>query len=689
MLAYHDKHKSLPATAQLIGRLARADDAFPQPSVVVTARDADVYPELRGVLKQLYQDEDPDWIRILPGIIDDEVADQQADVNYSRTFGTAPPFLSLASTNPLRRVIAYESTDPAYEAPFRRERRVPEGLRVGSLFRGTRILYSGIDDTAKHLLLVTQYMSRPPWHAHPGLDSSGYDLHIVSFYQSQIAGAPSLVLFNSGDGGAIRDIRQLIDPGDVLRIADPIRFGEAFDSLNRTSVSSVGVRNTYAGRGIPTYQIFSGSDVDHGIREGDVPFGALGHAIVQTDGGVAAGFSARKAKFWETRYAPLRYYDQFAREFAMRYWSPPASVAGQLLPMLARGARLDHWPLAPTIVVDLDVTLVGSQWLIEGTSPVESAALESVTVLGPPAGMTDERAIGKLPILLTLPNGRTWRALIDAAGTVEPVDQDLTVTRGWADTLPLSELLSLWPPTIFFQDGTMVRGHQVFESRSTKTGLPPITLVPDPWTGVDITAETRATATAHARGQSVDEYIEAYLLARPRIGRHRWLLHNDGQGEIADYILLEYDVSTVHVELWHVKASGARTPAVRVTDLQEVIAQAIKSRRWIVDRGLWSELGARLEGRRLPTLTVLDGSQRQLEALLGLHRRWNSRPLSARTPLVDGEVWVAQPGLSAGTLRANLALATPDMASLQSRDLLSVMYDAVSRVAAVRIACSA
>jgi superfamily II DNA or RNA helicase len=44
IVAYHDKHKSLLATAQLIGRLARVDSEFPQPSLLITARDVDVSP---------------------------------------------------------------------------------------------------------------------------------------------------------------------------------------------------------------------------------------------------------------------------------------------------------------------------------------------------------------------------------------------------------------------------------------------------------------------------------------------------------------------------------------------------------------------------------------------------------------------------------------------------------------------
>ena len=55
--AYHDKHRSTPATIQLIGRLARVDPDFPQGSILIVARDADVFPELQGTVRDLYEEE--------------------------------------------------------------------------------------------------------------------------------------------------------------------------------------------------------------------------------------------------------------------------------------------------------------------------------------------------------------------------------------------------------------------------------------------------------------------------------------------------------------------------------------------------------------------------------------------------------------------------------------------------------
>lgn len=689
ILAYHDKYKSLPATAQILGRLARVDEDYPQPSVLVTGRDADVYPELRGVLRQLYEEEDADWAAILPGLLDDEIAEDQANRRYAVSFAAPPPSLALQAITPLRRLVIYEAVSDLTWAPdFATTGDVPEALKVGHTLRGSIVAYSGLSPDHSHLLVVTQATERPLWHDHPGLDSLRYDLHVVSYQRSRIATQPPLLLVNSGDGAVVRDLVKIVDPLGTAQIADPTRMGELFDSLDRQSVSSVGVRNTAAGPGIPSYQTFAGKGVDHGIREGDVSAGALGHAIVQLEAGTAAGMSARKAKYWETRYAPLRLYADFVRAFATRYWVPPTSVSGQLLPMLSRPSRLVTWPDEPTIAVNLDYALLDAGWMVDGSIPVADIAISSTTVLGPPARIADRRSEGCLPLLITLPNGQVVRAEQTLDGSIHALDTDPPVRLGYAAPSTLCELLTEFPPTVFFLDGSTVRGRLLYEGRRRFYGPPSLDYRELEWEGVDKTAETAATAARHGTGRSVQDFMFEYLQARPARAKHRWVLNNDGGGEFADCVLLEYDrVSGVYLELWHVKPSSNPTPAVRVTDMQVAVAQAIKGRHWLTDRDLWEELAARLVGRRRPRLTVVHGSERALLALCGEYTRWSANSLRARGPVVAGVMGIAQPGFSAAAFRRALATG-PNEQEAQVRDLLAVLHDAVSRSGQIALACS-
>lgn len=146
----------------------------------------------------------------------------------------------------------------------------------------------------------------------------------------------------------------------------------------------------------------------------------------------------------------------------------------------------------------------------------------------------------------------------------------------------------------------------------------------------------------------------------------------------------------VHVDLWHAKFAGGTAPSVRVTDLQEVVAQAIKSRRWITDVGLWEQLGARMSGRASPRATVIDGNPALLEVLCGENSTWDRLSFRRTRPIVTGHVGIAQPGLSRQLLEEELGRVAPGQSAVQARDLLAVFHDSVSLVApSITVLCSA
>lgn len=540
VLAYHDKHKSLPATAQLIGRMARVDIRYPQPSILVTVRDVDVFPQLQGAVRTLY-DEDSDWASVLPGIIDDEIEEDIANREYALHYSPAPPEVSLDGITPIRRAELYEIPAGETWSPSFLSGTIPTELQSGSIVRGRTVLYSGINGVKDTLMIITTAITRPRWHNDPGLDTPEYGLHLVSFRRPRRATLPSLLLFNTGERWMITELLDVFAGDEAVRPADPTRLQEAFDSLDRVSVSSVGVRNTYGGgRGIPSYRIFAGSGVDRGLRDADTGFGSLGHAMVQVNdpnGSFTAGIATGKGKYWETRYAPLRVYDGFLTELAERYWFPTASAAGQLLPQVNRGRRLTAWPQADPLAVEFDFGLLGTGWELQPHGSIELIDLR----VSPP----DPSSPDLLPLeaFETHVNGQPviWQGHLDLLGNVTTTSKDLIARRGFGGPIELGELLTERPPTVFFSDGTTVHGATVFDSRIRSRALPAGLLVHHDWTGVDITAETPSRSLAHGIGRSVHEALVDYLRALPRNAKHRWIICNDGPGEMADYLVVETD----------------------------------------------------------------------------------------------------------------------------------------------------
>ncbi|MGC4939824.1 DEAD/DEAH box helicase [Kribbella sp. DT2] len=683
--AYHDKHRSLTATTQFLGRLARTDPDHPQASIVVAARDVDVHPQLLGAVRELYA-EDADWAQILPGLIDDEIAEQRADTEYTQGFTAPPPSLALDAVTPSCSVVIFEvDTASGFEPDFAAGD-VPDELQEGHRLCGQTILYSSIDPTGSTILVVTSAVQRPRWHAsNPGLDAPTYALHLLTWRPAPRIDEPHLLMANCGDRTVMNRMLDVLGATPHVRPTDPRRLQEAFDALDRVSVSSVGVRNTYRGSvGVPTYTMFAGSSVDRGLRDADTDRRALGHAIAQIGSGhgsYSAGVSTGKGKYWESRQLSLRNYDVFTTEFASRYWLPTVAAAGRLLPNVTRGERLTSFPDDDVAVIEHNPAVRGMGWTTTQGGPVEQLEL----CLDP----DQTRSGTTLPIVAVDPidpETPVWEGFQDIHGDFHCSGVALEVQLGYAAPVAFEDLLSVRPPSLYFLGGRTVMGTVQYESPQRRTTLPPITYRSDAWDGVDFTSETKVKAAEKKKGISIHARLEDYLKAEPRRARHRWILCNDGPREIADYIVIEMDPGRrVTVSLWHAKSTGSQNSGVRVNDLQTVTQQAVKSRGYITDPGFWRLLGARLTGRDTPAITFVEGSERLLLLLCGENPDHPDWGIARRPPVVTGRIAVAQPGLSMNALRADLSSMEPSIAAQQVREFLTVLHDAVSSVAEIEL----
>lgn len=684
--SYHDKHKSLPATIQLIGRLARVHPDHPQPSTLVTVRDVDVFPELKGVVRQLYE-EDADWAEVLPGVIDDLIERERHERAFVAGFAPAHGEILPDRLQPLLRAVIYEISDTTWR-PLFSEGGVPDELAEGEEFAGGRIVYSGVDAEGQLLVVGVQHVEQPRWTNDPGLAETTYKLHLAAFRPSPRTDLPSLFFLNC-DGIAARNaLIEILDVGKVGQAASPERIGQYIDGLDRRSVSAVGMRSTNAAnRGTTSYKNHLGASVDRGLRAVDMTRNALGHVniqIVDEQGSSNAGAALEKAKVWVTRYSPLRSFDQWVEQTSTLLWFERTSASGPLLPALNRGTRLTGWTDAPALAAELNPALLGRGFQAV-TDDGELVAVEDIDlfVSTDPFGTLDGRpaADGGLP-LLAVWNDRDadaqhllWSG--DARLDGSFVGGVLPVRHGHVGATILTDLFAEFPPTIYFLDGTTVVGRVVYGLDRRAPTVDPDRLVPHDWSGVDITAETEALALTRGAGKrSVHEGLVEWLASRPRRGTHRWLILNDGSGEIADVLVVEpLSNGEIALGLWHAKASASRDAGLRINELQVVVAQAIRSRRWFPSLNLWPELAMRLAGERRPTAFLQPGSDEPsyLMQLLDLEPAPHDDfvPWVQRAPTIRGHIALVQPGLS-----RRAALDEPDDGSEAGvRQLLSVLAD--------------
>lgn len=685
IVGYHDKHKSEVATMQFIGRLARASSDYPQPSVLISVRDQDVYPSLQGALRELYK-EDADWAELLPGLIDDAVINRQLDLEYLESFANTPTSVSLAALAPLARATIFEVPLRSDYQPAFVTDGVPDELAVGVMFASQTVVYSGLNGRATQLVVLTSRLETPRWYVNDdGLTRPVFDLHVVSWHKSANVTKPDLLFVNTHDQGMITKILEIVDPDAVVRNCDPRSLQDAFDSLERYSVSSVGVRNTFAGTpGTPSYAMFAGSGVERGLREADTNSRALGHAMAQVapaeGGSINAGMASGKAKYWETRYLGLRVYEAFSVELAGRYWFPRATVSGPLLPNVAKAIRTDEFPASIPIYAELNPSLLGRGWTLSDGRPLENLELQF-----DPSQPTTSTELWLQIVDPRDPGPVLWRGYQTVQGQFVTRIETVTATRGMGQNAGFGELMSVAPPTVYFLDGHTIFGSVTYLPAITENTLPEsINYLAWDWSGVDITREVPRAG----RSDSIHERVEEILVSKAApAGASRWVLRNDGGGEIADHVVIEMPPNRrPTLELWHSKASANATPAVRVTDMQVVTQQAAKSRRHITDRDLWNRIGRRLTGQESPALVLLSGDRSDLLALCGKDASRADESIASRPPTVQSRISIVQPGLSFDALRRSLD--ANDMSAGQVREFLTFLANSVQGLAEIEMVAS-
>ena len=683
LVAYHDKHKSIPATVQLIGRLARVSEEFPQESVLVTVDDSDVYPELVGVVRDLYR-EDADWATILPGLVDAEVAAEAAAKAFVEALSEREGDIDPGDLRPMPRPIVYEVDDPAWRA-LGPSGELPAQLHVGESLSGARILMAVSSGDGSLAALVTRRRGVPPWSGDLTLESVEYGLTIVSYRSAPRTDLPSLLFVDAADQRIHQAVVDAISLPDDARPVSSGRLDGYMQSLPRISVSSIGMRNILAGTRGTSYKTRAGSSTDTDLLSAETTQTALGHVMMQIEmgnGSTTVGAAFEKGKIWQRRYKSFVDYADWITEAAELLWFPRAGTTAELLPQISRGRPLLAWPDAEPIAVEPNPAVaVGGYQLFDGDDLVGAledfelyAGLDPTGSLVVPAQTdTELSVVGVMHDRALQTSSVYWTGTLRPNGTAEARGRDLSVRRGYVEIGTLSEFLGYYPPLIYFLNGQAVQGHEVFDVTAGATPqYDPRSVLAHDWAGagVNIFAETRVTAISSAQGISIHEGLEQYLLAQPQTERWRWVLCNDGSGEIADYIVIEYTPGRpVRLSLWHAKAAGG-SPGLRVNDFQVVVAQALRSRSRYNDPSLWDDLRERVMGRQSPRATVVPGSASTSRLLVHLGENLRRGRVSLRSwqrarPLVHGEIGIVQPGLS----RADLVAAPANAAGTTANSL--------------------
>jgi hypothetical protein len=236
----------------------------------------------------------------------------------------------------------------------------------------------------------------------------------------------------------------------------------------------------------------------------------------------------------------------------------------------------------------------------------------------------------QLLLRLGFDEGDLWIGYLNIDGSVQAAGDAGLVESTNHDRQTLVELLTDYPPTIYFADGSSASGAVVFEPLHDLP-LPESVFTVWDWATTDITNE--ATQTPQDAPVNVQQRTIEYIADKLNNGI---VMVDHGAYELADIIAIEQGEGVRTVHLFHCKSSSEAQPGARLGDLYDVIGQAIRSARWSTPSLLWRELARRVEHRA--GLAVLGHERDQVRRLL--------EQASAEAADTRLHVWVVQPGLS-------------------------------------------
>lgn len=623
--AMHDVYKSLAITLQFTGRFTRSGAEQERATLIANVANAQV----QSAISELYA-EDSDWNEIIPELSKSAIARQlgiQAFLDDMEPGESTGREFDLANVRPATSTVIYRTS------VFR-----PQRFKA-ALGSDTKVSAVWISKERTTCVFITRSRGKIKWAQVRDPVDEIWDLTILHFNRN-------LLFINSSVGTGHRQLARAVGGAD----AEPIRGEQmfrAFSGVMRLVFQNAGLY----GRGKTRFKMFTGYDVGDAISPAEQANSTKSNLFgvgIEDGRKVTVGASA-KGTVWSMSSSPIPDWTEWCHGVA-------AKITNDDIPA---NSYLQH-TLIPREISALPERMVMSvslpdAWLFDLDGRIQiSAGAETVNRTSVSVEGWERQGRDILRVRIGVDDTVTTYSMSwsDRGLSVERVEGPaLSVSHG-AHQGWMEDYLKDEPLVVLFADGSEVQATRHLEARAAFPVLFNANQIQTlNWDGIRIEVESR-----WRNGVERPNSVQAQLLRELALRENLIVYDDDDTGETADVVEIAVQGHDVLIRLYHCKYSGARTPGVRVGDLYEVVGQAVRSSRLVLN----PEIVLRnLEHRQSPTrrrgrpTRFEKGTLKQLRALRVHENQYQFR----------FEIAIVQPGLLANDL-------TPEAAAvLGSADL--------------------
>lgn len=625
--AFHDIRKSLPITLQFAGRFTRTsyDDNLGNATFIANLADS----ETENELSELYA-QDSDW-NILLSTLSSEQIDEQ--INFAEFIGG---FQHLENSKIPFQNIRFALSTVVYKNI--NQDRSFDLLNFKDGFRGYDDLEYKFDDynpNENTLVIITASKSEVEWVNYKEVFGLDWTLTVLYYNENQ-----NLLFIHSSDKSSLYSDLANAVLNDRAELIEKLLVYRSFYDVNRVSLQNVGLKE-FLNRKI-RFTMRVGTDIQDALslaeqQRGEKAF-VFGSGYERGEK-LTLGCSY-KGRIWSYLRNDLKGFigwcDNLGIKLINEDIDPNQVLSDTLIPEVITEIPFIY----PTHIDWDDNFYYFPESKIEiNINGIFNSAYCSISIV-------DENNSGVIKFEVTTPTGSAGfqKELFidtDTEGNQFPnfriiqLDKLACEIKTASKTFSLIEYLNLYPPTIWFADGSVLQGNEYVQLKQTIQPYPITLLIAWSWNGVDLSKESQGVQPLKT------ESIQYKVIQELKKGDFDIIYDDDYSGEIADIITIKESDDEINIQFYHLKFAKDGLVNTRIDNFYEVCGQAQKSIHWKHKSGF--EFFQHLLRREIKVRNgdersrLEKGTKQDLERLLSIAK--NRKPMNF-------EIFIVQPSLS-------------------------------------------
>lgn len=611
--AYHRPHLTVPTTLQFFGRVSRTRAGAPGPPPLLLVPEHEAMSEVAS----LYRD-NADWGVLVPALADQKIEGvRRRAVTRASIEETEVGSVSDEAVQP-RHIVDIFELAPGQEPRLSFDQ-LTEDLRKRTVSN-----FGGQEDG--FIAFIQSQNVRPDWLGSAALQDRIYQLYVAVQCRQE-----RLLMVTTSSNAQSRELaRALVGEEQDLKPLPPETFFGLIDLHDVQAYFSLGTRNAEDDSDArPAYINRVGRSVAGSLTPADREGYRFGHANFRyraEDGSLRAfGVALRKSRAWSSEASSsLSDFVGWCRDLARLIDRARGHEATSVLG-LRETTSFSQFPERPTLV---SVPRLAADDAVHFMRPGRGRVYLGELKLEPEINADRSRCMIRLLDGEDVDYGSLSFASTGScvANLRFPLRDPYTI-----DELNPRAFFESTPPSIYFADGSSVRGSLLTPPRGDPEPIDAKVVHALDWAGVAI---NREKDDPNDPAPGIFTHMHRYLANQYPSAM---IINDDDRGEIADILVVRDFGGRMNVLMFHCK--GARGAGRNLRDLYDVIGQAERSTWWTYPHRFWREALSRFDGRfRVVQCVDQDAARARLQ-------QWARNP-----PPTAFDINIVQPGISASQI---------------------------------------